>query len=40
MADGSEGLFTADQVDGFNGALDRFEWQSLGKKALIVPYNW
>ncbi|MFZ9734449.1 MAG: DUF1329 domain-containing protein [Burkholderiaceae bacterium] len=40
VADGSEGLFTADQVDGFNGALDRFEWQSLGKKALIVPYNW
>ncbi len=39
VSDGSEGLLTVDQVDGFNGATDRYDWQLLGKRTLIVPYN-
>jgi hypothetical protein len=37
--DGSEGLLTTDQVDGYNGAPDRFEWKLLGKREIFVPYN-
>lgn len=37
--DGTEGLLTTDQVDGYNGAPDRFEWKLLGKRELYVPYN-
>ena len=37
--DGSEGLLTADQADGYNGAPDRFDWKLVGKKELYVPYN-
>ena len=39
VADGSEGIFTTDQVDGYNGSPDRFEWVLLGRRTLIVPYN-
>jgi hypothetical protein len=37
--DGSEGMMTTDQVDGYNGAPDRFEWKLLGKREIYVPYN-
>jgi Protein of unknown function (DUF1329) len=37
--DGSEGMLTTDQVDGYNGAPDRYEWKLLGKRELYVPYN-
>jgi hypothetical protein len=37
--DGSEGMFVTDQVDGYNGAPDRFEWKLLGKREVYVPYN-
>ena len=37
--DGSEGLVTTDQVDGYNGAPDRYEWKLNGKRELFVPYN-
>jgi hypothetical protein len=37
--DGSEGLLTTDQVDGYNGAPDRYEWKLLGKREVYVPYN-
>jgi hypothetical protein len=37
--DGSEGMLTTDQVDGYNGAPDRYEWQLLGKREVYVPYN-
>ena len=37
--DGSEGLVTTDQVDGYNGAPDRYDWKLLGKRELFVPYN-
>ena len=35
----SDGLRTADQVDMFNGATDRYDWKLVGKRELIVPYN-
>jgi len=35
----SDGMRTSDQFDMFNGALDRYNWELLGKKAMIVPYN-
>jgi len=37
--DGSEGLLTSDQVDGYNGAPDRYDWKLAGKRELYVPYN-
>jgi len=37
--DGSEGMLTTDQVDGYNGAPDRYDWKLLGKRELYVPYN-
>ena len=39
VGNGSEGMITADQVDGFNGATDRYNWKLIGKKTLIIPYN-
>ena len=36
---GSQGLITADQIDGFNGDLERFDWLLRGREVLIVPYN-
>ena len=39
VGNGSEGMITADQVDGFNGATDRYDWKLIGKKTLIIPYN-
>ncbi len=35
----SDGLRTADQFDMFNGAVDRYNWELIGKKELYVPYN-
>lgn len=35
----SDGLRTNDQLDMFNGALDRYDWKLIGKKELYVPYN-
>ncbi|GGE44120.1 hypothetical protein GCM10007421_17910 [Halopseudomonas oceani] len=32
-------LATADVVDSFNGAPDRYEWNLVGKQQLLVPYN-
>jgi hypothetical protein len=37
--DGSEGMLTTDQFDGYNGAPDRYEWQLVGKREVYVPYN-
>ncbi|MEX6502561.1 DUF1329 domain-containing protein [Pseudomonas zhanjiangensis] len=36
---GSEGLRVADNFDMFNGALDRYDWQLIGKRELFIPYN-
>ncbi|HVK98375.1 MAG TPA: DUF1329 domain-containing protein [Dongiaceae bacterium] len=35
----SEGLRVVDEIDIFNGALDRYEWKLLGKRELFIPYN-
>ncbi|ARS50024.1 DUF1329 domain-containing protein [Ectopseudomonas hydrolytica] len=35
----SEGQRTSDNLDMFNGALDRYDWKLLGKKELYIPYN-
>ncbi len=34
-----DGLLTHDQVDMFNGELDRYDFKLIGKQALYVPYN-
>tara|TARA_Y200000002_G_scaffold268710_1_gene223468 strand:- start:21 stop:1301 length:1281 start_codon:yes stop_codon:yes gene_type:complete len=35
----SQGLTTVDQVDGFNGAKDRYNWSDLGTQSRLMPYN-
>jgi hypothetical protein len=35
----TNGLATADVVDAYNGAPDRYQWQLLGKQEMLVPYN-
>ncbi len=35
----SDGLRTADDLDMFNGAPDRYNWELVGKKEMIIPYN-
>ena len=37
--DGTEGVTTTDQFDGYNGAPDRYDWKLIGKKEMYVPYN-
>ena len=37
--DGSEGMIVTDQVDAYNGAPDRYDWNLLGKRELYIPYN-
>jgi hypothetical protein len=35
----SEGLRTADDLDAYNGAPDRYDWKIIGKKEMYIPYN-
>ncbi len=35
----SDGLRTNDMTDMFNGAMDRFDWELVGKREMYVPYN-
>ena len=35
----TSGLATADVVDSYNGAPDRYEWALIGKQEMLVPYN-
>jgi hypothetical protein len=35
----SDGLRTADDLDMFNGAPDRYDWKLVGKQELYIPYN-
>ena len=35
----SDGLRTNDMTDMFNGAMDRFTWELVGRKEMYVPYN-
>lgn len=36
---GPGGIITIDDLLGFNGSMERFDWVSLGKKEMIVPYH-
>ena len=35
----SDGLRTNDMTDMFNGAMDRFTWEIVGKREMYIPYN-
>lgn len=35
----SAGVASFDEVDVFNGRLDRFDWKLIGKKEVFIPYN-
>ena len=35
----SDGLRTADDLDMYNGAPDRYDWELLGKREMYIPYN-
>lgn len=35
----SDGLRTNDMTDMFNGAMDRFNWEMVGKREMYIPYN-
>jgi hypothetical protein len=37
--DGPGGLKTVDEVRGFNGSMERFEWKLLGREEIFVPYH-
>jgi len=36
---GSDGEQFNDQIDVFNGSLERFDWKLLGKREMLIPYN-
>lgn len=35
----ADGLITADDVDMYNGAPDKYNWKLVGKKEIYIPYN-
>ncbi len=37
--DGPGGLKTVDEVRGFNGSMERFDWQMIGRRELFIPYH-
>lgn len=37
--DGPGGLKTIDELRGFNGSLERFDWHLIGRKEIFVPYH-
>lgn len=37
--EGTDGHQFYDQVDMFNGALERYNWKLVGKKEMYIPYN-
>ncbi|KEZ04320.1 hypothetical protein GQ57_19260 [Burkholderia sp. MSh2] len=36
---GFENQYLIDEVNMFNGAIDRFNWKLVGKREMLVPYN-
>jgi hypothetical protein len=36
---GSDNEQFNDQIDVFNGALERYDWKLVGKKEILIPYN-
>ena len=39
VQNGSDGLAVVDQYDGYNGSPNLYDWQLLGKREMLVPYN-
>lgn len=37
--EGTDGMEFYDQVDMFNGVMDRWNWKLKGKKEMIIPYD-
>ncbi len=37
--EGTDGQLFYDQVDMFNGVLERYTWKLVGKRDMVVPYN-
>tara|TARA_R110002049_G_scaffold309203_1_gene518535 strand:+ start:5536 stop:6924 length:1389 start_codon:yes stop_codon:yes gene_type:complete len=37
--DGPGGLKTVDEVRGFNGSMERFEWTLIGRQEMYIPYH-
>lgn len=37
--DGPGGLKTVDEVRGFNGSMERFDWELLGRREIFIPYH-
>ncbi len=37
--DAPGGLMTVDDMLGFNGAMDRYDWTLIGKKEIYIPYH-
>ncbi|MGJ8669640.1 MAG: DUF1329 domain-containing protein [Oceanococcus sp.] len=37
--EGTDGNQFNDQVDMYNGAMDRYRWKLIGKKEMYIPYN-
>ena len=33
------GLVSFDEIEGFTGRLDRFDWKLVGKQEMVIPYN-
>ncbi|WP_370261878.1 DUF1329 domain-containing protein [Limnobacter sp.] len=38
-AGNSDSLRTVDDIYGFNGSPERYEWKLLGKREVLIPYN-
>ncbi len=35
----ADAMRTSDQFDMYNGAVDRYDWELVGKKEIYIPYN-
>ncbi len=35
----SESVRFADEINLFNGSIDHYNWRTIGKKELVIPYN-
>ena len=35
----NNGICNYDEIYGFNGSLERYDWKYLGKKEMYIPYN-
>jgi hypothetical protein len=35
----TDGIASFDEYNGFDGALDRYDWKLIGKQEMLIPYN-